>query len=1042
MAKNKIEIDVKVDDKGTTKKVALGAKQAAEGLDKTAKSARTTDRNLKGASQQSANGTKNFSKMAQGISGGLVPAYATLAANVFALTAAFQFLKDSADFRVIKDSQIAFSSATGIGLRTLTADIKAAADGLIGFKEAASAAAIGTAAGLSTQQIELFARGAKDVSLILGRDVTDSFNRLIRGVTKAEPELLDELGIILRLTTATEKYAATLNKSVKDLTLFEKSQSVAVEVQDQLDKKYSTVAASVKLQANEMAKLGVAFEKVINPIKEFIALIGEPIAKFFANNIQALTGALILFALPITKAIIPGLEDWAESSKLAARTSLKEYAIVKKEIAELDAAQKQLAASANANVAAQQALQGVTSRSTGIKKLQTGDFSALSKKEINGLLVAAEKGKGAVTQMSKQMKTQYIAALRAMKAESTKTFATIGTRVKAMTTTIQIQTKKMVATWQLAMAKMKTATAKFARGVDKIMKGLGIIGIALLIKDLAVQGLQAAGIGVQSKEAQKLGDELESLTNKLEDSTEQFKLFTQIQEEYYKKNTGGATLEGVAALGGFIDTQGNIFASIAESFDRVTEAGKNIDINPNALQELGFGYSNISEAVEDLNTKSSVAAKQMAEGLKAAKVEVQPFGAELLDLLETIGKNGIQVLSEEQLSRFKELVKEGAEAGQKARLLQEQETSINQAYRTRIASITKYQTSVSSLISEIKQTLKQEEEINSANEERIKQYERQLEVLKQIRANEIKFANEQLAIENRRLRAKTTESGFGVTPLVAAQQDREFNVEQAQSLYNQALQEIDLAKRLAKNDGVSLDPDKLYQLELAADKAYLGLAGAKNELSEVYRIGTAVADTFETSMVSAIDGMIQGTMSLKEAFASVAMSILQMISKMIAEMIAFKIVSGIMGAVMGGPSAQSLGQVSSTGQAAGLYGSVTPLGKRYGGVVANGREMPGYAVGGIAKGPDAGYPVTLHGTEAVVPLPNGKSIPVDMKGAGQNNNVVVNVSVDNQGNAQTSTQSQSGADAGNLGSAIARAVQQELQNQKRSGGILNPYGVA
>jgi len=106
-------------------------------------------------------------------------------------------------------------------------------------------------------------------------------------------------------------------------------------------------------------------------------------------------------------------------------------------------------------------------------------------------------------------------------------------------------------------------------------------------------------------------------------------------------------------------------------------------------------------------------------------------------------------------------------------------------------------------------------------------------------------------------------------------------------------------------------------------------------------------------------------------------------------------------------------------------------------------KMPGMATGGIASGSKAGYPMTLHGTEAVVPLPNGKSIPVEMKnGSAQNNNVVVNVSVDSQGRGQTSTESQSGADAGNLGNAIARAVQQELQNQKRSGGILNPYGVA
>ena len=148
MAANEINLTIKVSDDGNLKIVGKNAEKAADGLNKAGKSARTADRNLKGASQQSANGTKNFSKMAQGISGSLVPAYATLAANIFAITAAFGFLKESADFRVLQDAQVAFSSATGVGLRSLTADIKEASDGLIGFKESAQAAAIGVAAGL------------------------------------------------------------------------------------------------------------------------------------------------------------------------------------------------------------------------------------------------------------------------------------------------------------------------------------------------------------------------------------------------------------------------------------------------------------------------------------------------------------------------------------------------------------------------------------------------------------------------------------------------------------------------------------------------------------------------------------------------------------------------------------------------------------------------------------------------------------------------------------------------------------------------------
>ena len=38
---------------------------------------------------------------------------------------------------------------------------------------------------------------------------------------------------------------------------------------------------------------------------------------------------------------------------------------------------------------------------------------------------------------------------------------------------------------------------------------------------------------------------------------------------------------------------------------------------------------------------------------------------------------------------------------------------------------------------------------------------------------------------------------------------------------------------------------------------------------------------------------------------------------------------------------------------------------------------PSMASGGIASGPRSGYSATLHGTEAVVPLPDGKSIPVE-----------------------------------------------------------------
>ena len=147
---------------------------------------------------------------------------------------------------------------------------------------------------------------------------------------------------------------------------------------------------------------------------------------------------------------------------------------------------------------------------------------------------------------------------------------------------------------------------------------------------------------------------------------------------------------------------------------------------------------------------------------------------------------------------------------------------------------------------------------------------------------------------------------------------------------------------------------------------------------------------------------------------------------------------------MAAPQASSLGSSSSMvpssmGGFMHQPNSLLSNGPRNGGVFSQGKRMQGYAAGGVARGSTSGYPAMLHGTEAVVPLPNGRSIPVEMKDSGAtNNNIVVNVSTD----GQTSREGSTGPDMDKLGNSIAKAVQVELQNQKRSGGILNPYGVA
>ena len=176
-----------------------------------------------------------------------------------------------------------------------------------------------------------------------------------------------------------------------------------------------------------------------------------------------------------------------------------------------------------------------------------------------------------------------------------------------------------------------------------------------------------------------------------------------------------------------------------------------------------------------------------------------------------------------------------------------------------------------------------------------------------------------------------------------------------------------------------------------------------------------------------------GIGTLKQSFLDLGRAVVQELNRMIAKMIALQVASAFLNSF-----APTTGSGTNTAAEIEKFKSSNPTGTyaRYGGI------MKEYSAGGIARGRNAGYPAILHGTEAVVPLGQGKSaIPVEFTGrGGQNqNNVTVNVSMASDGTAQTQTQT-SGEDQGRFGKAIAAAVQQEIQNQKRPGGMLSPYG--
>ena len=305
---------------GSLKAIGKDAERAAKGTDKATKSADKYSKKQKGVAGISSNSTKNFSKMTTGITGGLVPAYATLAANVFALTAAFGVLSRNDAISKLEEGLNFTGRAAGRSLTLVADKLKEITDNAISAEQAMRTTAIGVSAGFSQTQMEGLAKVAKGASLALGRDMADAMDRLTRGAAKLEPEILDELGIMVRLDDAVDNYARTMNKSVGDLTQFERRQAFTNAIIEDGRSKFDALAESV--DASPYAQLAASFSDMTKTFIEGINSVFGPLLGFLAKTPMAFGALAAAFGASISKQMIGGLENLAKKSKeVADRTS-------------------------------------------------------------------------------------------------------------------------------------------------------------------------------------------------------------------------------------------------------------------------------------------------------------------------------------------------------------------------------------------------------------------------------------------------------------------------------------------------------------------------------------------------------------------------------------------------------------------------------------------------------------------------------------------------------------------------------------------------
>ena len=243
----------------------------------------------------SAGAARGFGSMQKGL-GGLVGAYAGAAATFFALQQAFSALREAAKLEQSIQGTKTLAASIGQNGDKLLLSIQKITKGQLTLKDASESANLALASGFNTEQIEKLSSIATKASRALGRDLGDSFIRLVRGTAKLEPELLDELGIFTRIEPAVRAYAASLGKSEKFLTNFERRQAFANAVAEEGARKYATIGTSSDSSVSSLERLTASLVDLGQTLTGVLANGLAPVAEFLSGSLANSFAAIGLIA--------------------------------------------------------------------------------------------------------------------------------------------------------------------------------------------------------------------------------------------------------------------------------------------------------------------------------------------------------------------------------------------------------------------------------------------------------------------------------------------------------------------------------------------------------------------------------------------------------------------------------------------------------------------------------------------------------------------------------------------------------------------------
>ena len=308
------ELNVKITTTGS-KRATKEVKSVTKAIDENTTAQNKMKRAQEGVAKSSLSTAKSFSKQQQGL-GGLVRSYATIAANVFALTQVFQILRNAADFYSMQKAAEDMARVSGVNMMRLAKEVQRATGHNLALRDALESVNKTLAAGATPTQAAELANLAAKISQTFGGSVEANINKINSAVLRGRTELLATLGVVIDTQQVYRDYAAQLGKTLNELTIFEKKQATINAIQEEGNK----ILGDVNLDRNPYLALLTTLTDVTDQLLQMVNTFGTFFVEII-NESEKFSAALVAtLGAVFARKLTPDAETYARTAREALKS--------------------------------------------------------------------------------------------------------------------------------------------------------------------------------------------------------------------------------------------------------------------------------------------------------------------------------------------------------------------------------------------------------------------------------------------------------------------------------------------------------------------------------------------------------------------------------------------------------------------------------------------------------------------------------------------------------------------------------------------------